>query len=112
MVSLALMVVSVVIAIVAAQRLMGMSDVSLSDDGLEILNISCVKDGHMNWRVTIYVFNPGDSCRSLSNVLVNGMEVSEYGEDGPDTVSSSITTSMEKNTLVQGGETAVFYVWI
>ena len=66
----------------------------------------------MNWQVSIYIANPGNSTVTLEKVFVNSMEVSEYSAENPSETATTITTDLVEETDLESGGVRGVTVWI
>ena len=110
---LALVVVAIVVAFYATQSMLGrVQEASPSIEYLEFVNLTTFYDAHMNWQISVYLANLGNSTVTLEKVLVNTMEVSEYSAEKPSEIVATITTDLVEETDLESGRVSGVTVWI
>jgi hypothetical protein len=106
-------VVAIIIAFYVTQSMLGrVQEAPPSIKGLEFVNLTTSRDAHMNWKISVYFANPGNSTVTLERVLVNTMEVSEYSAESPSEIVATIITDLVKETDLDSGEVIGVTVWI
>ncbi|MGD2142539.1 MAG: hypothetical protein PVH79_03550 [Candidatus Bathyarchaeota archaeon] len=111
-VGLALVLISAIVALIVAQRMLGLGEDSDFQENAQIKHINCTKDPYMNWRISVYLENRGESEIIFTNVYVNNMEASEYNVYAPTSIVSTISTDMPKKLIVPGGDAVEFHVFV
>ena len=107
------MVVAIIVAFYVAQNMLGnVQEAPLSNEYLEFVNLTTSRDTHMNWQVSIYIANPGNSTVTLERVLVNSMEVSEYSAESPSEIVATLTTDFAEETDLESGEIRSITIWL
>jgi len=110
---LALVVVAIIVAFYVAQSMLGgVQEAPISVEYLEFVNLTTSRDAHMNWQVSVYVANPGNSSVTLEKVLVNSMAVSEYSAESPSEIVATLTTDIAEETDLESGETRSITIWV
>ncbi len=113
MLQLTIVVVAIIIAFYVTQSMLGrVQEAPPSIKGLEFVNLTTSRDAHMNWKISVYFANPGNSTVTLERVLVNTMEVSEYSAESPSEIVATIITDLVKETDLDSGEVIGVTVWI
>ena len=113
MLRLTIVVVAIIIAFYVTQSMLGrVQEAPPSIKGLEFVNLTTSRDAHMNWKISVYFANPGNSTVTLERVLVNTMEVSEYSAESPSEIVATIITDLVKETDLDSGEVIGVTVWI
>ncbi len=69
-------------------------------------------DSFGNWKVVFRLNNSGGSPVTIFNVYVNNKEVSLYGSEALLSAANTITTQMEKSSVIQGQGSIEVTVWI
>ena len=110
---MALVLVVIVITFYVAQNMLGsVKDAPIPDEFIDFVNITTTHDAHMNWEVSVYMVNTGNSSVTLKKVLVNGMEVSVYSSESPSEIVASLTTNIVEETDLESGEVRGAIVWV
>lgn len=113
MLQLTIVVVAIIITFYVTQSMLGrVQEAPPSIKGLEFVNLTTSRDAHMNWKISVYFANPGNSTVTLERVLVNTMEVSEYSAESPSEIVATIITDLVKETDLDSGEVIGVTVWI
>ena len=113
MIQLALVLIAIIAAYYVAQNLLGsVKEAPPSFEAIDFLNITTTHDPHMNWEITVYMTNPGNSTVTLDKVLVNSMEVSEYSAESPSEIVATITTNLIEEADLESGEERGATVWV
>lgn len=79
---------------------------------LEIFDVKCELDPFGNWEIVVRLNNSGVYSVRVSKVYVNNKEVSLYGSDAPQSATNTITTELEKNTVIQDRGSLDVTFWI
>ncbi len=107
------MVIAIIVAFYVARSMLGnVQEAPLSNEYLEFVNLTTSRDTHMNWQVSIYIANPGNSTVTLERVLVNSMEVSEYSAESPSEIVATLTTDFAEETDLESGEIRSITIWL
>jgi hypothetical protein len=111
---MALVLVAIIVAFYVAQSMLGsvQQNEPPTDEALEFVNLTTSRDAYMNWQISIYVENPGDSTVTLEKVFVNSMEVSEYSAGSPTEIVATITADIAEETNFESGSQNGLTVWI
>jgi len=110
---MALVLVAIIVAFYVAQSLLGsVQESPPTDESLDFVNVTTSRDEYMNWQVTIYIANLGNTTVILERVLVNNMEVSEYSAKNPTEIVATITTDIAEETDLESGAQKGLTVWI
>jgi hypothetical protein len=112
-IQLALVFIAIIVAYYVAQNLLGsVQEASPSDEAIEFVNLTTTRDAHMNWKISSYIANPGNSTLTLERVLVSSMEVSEYSAESPSEIVATITTDMVEETDLESEEMKGITIWV
>jgi hypothetical protein len=110
---MALVLVAIVISFYVALKMIGsVNEAPIPDESIDFLNITTTHDAYMNWKISVYMINTGNSSVTLEKALVNSMEVSEYSSESPSEIVSTLTTSIEEGTDLKSGEVKRATIWI
>ena len=110
---MALVLVVIVITFYVAQNMLGsVKDAPIPDEFIDFVNITTTHDAHMNWEVSVYMVNTGNSSVTLKKVFVNSMEVSVYSSESPSEIVASLTTNIVEETDLESGEVRGAIVWV
>lgn len=110
---LALVIAAIIVSFYVTQSMLGrVQEAPPSVEDLEFVNLTTSHDAHMNWQISVYLANPGNSTVTLERVLVNTMEVSEYSAVSPSESVATITTDLVEETDLESGGVKGVTVWI
>ncbi len=110
---MALVLIAIIVSFYVAQSMLGsVQEEPPSDEAIDFMNITATRDAHMNWQVSVYITNPGNSTVTLERVLVNSMEVSEYSAESPSEMVATLTTDFAEETDLESGEMRGIIIWV
>lgn len=108
-----LFLISIAFALATAYMWMGKTgELSQGDESVEVLDCTCALDLYMNWEISVFLNNSGNTPVVLSSIYVNNMEVSKYGAVDPGSIVGTITTDFRKRAEIPRGEVAEVTVWV
>ena len=112
-IQLALVLIAIIAAFYVAQTLLGsVQEAPPSDEAIDFVNLTTTRDAHMNWQVSVYIANPGNSTVTLKRVLVSSNEVSEYSAEKPSEIVATITTDFTEKTDLESEEIRGITNWV
>lgn len=112
-IQLALVLIAIIVAYYVAQSLLGsVQEAPPSDEAIDFVNLTATRDAHMNWQVSVYIINSGNSTVTLEKVLVSSNEVSEYSAGSPPEIVATITTDMVEEADLESGEMKYITIWV
>ena len=110
---MALVLVAIIITFYVAQKMLGsVKEAPIPDEFIDFVNLTTSRDAYMNWQVSVYIANPGNSTVTLERVLVSTNEVSEYSAESPSEIVATLTTDLVAETDLESGEVRGVTVWV
>ena len=110
-----LVAITITVAVAVAYWMSGIASQYTQFEKVEIQTAICTLDTtNGNWQVEIKLKNSGSKSSTLTNVFINDVEVSLYGQTVPGAAVGTITTDLTIATpfSIESGDSKTIIVWI
>lgn len=105
---------AILLAVVTASWMGGLTGLYAPAINVEVMNVTCALDDYGNWEILVKLENCGESKISFSKVLLNGTEVSSYGNAVLASLVDSSSTGLKIDAAseIAPGECADVVIWV